>query len=108
MRKAEYLELLWTDNETSEMIEKERNEAIIDCVEIALSQMPSSFEVDGSKGLKEFYAAITAEGRKRKSGCVSPLRAAELIAEMLGAKFEREKRRNRKASPATIDLEEFL
>lgn len=104
MRKDEYIRMLFDDNATAGGAQKEINEAIIDCADIALSQMPEDFEIeDTSVGLHEFWNAIAAEATDKKHKgleahgrrcvAVSPLRAAEIIAEMLGAKFERASRR---------------
>ena len=45
MKKDEYLSMLIKDNVTADGYQHEINEAIIDCVDIALSQMPASFEI---------------------------------------------------------------
>ena len=122
MKKDEYLSMLIKDNITADGYRHEINEAIIDCVDIALSQMPSSFEIrDTSVGLAEFEELIAAEAEKEKDKiiskdktvrrslmvCCSPLRAAELIAEKLGAKFERASRRLGGAH-SVKSLEDFL
>lgn len=104
MRRDEYIRMLLADNATAGGARKEINEAIIDCADIALSQMPETFEIENtSVGLHEFWNAIAAEAtdkkregleeHRRRCVAVSPLRAAEIIAEMLGAKFERASRR---------------
>lgn len=111
MKRDEYIRMLLADNETEQQPQKELNEAIIDCVDIALSQMPADFEIaDTSIGLKDFWAMIEKEGRGAKAHCVSPLRAAELIAKKLGAKFERASRRlvDKPAEPAVKRLEDFF
>lgn len=106
MKKQEYIEMLFKDNETESVDQKEINEAIIDCADIALSQVPDNYEINGRIGLKEFWDAIKEEGRKTRGNCVSPLRAAELIAELLGTKFERASKRR---SVSTVkSLEDFL
>lgn len=51
--------MLIEDNATAAEPQKEMNAAIIDCVDIALSQMPESFEVkDTGAGLAEFWTMI--------------------------------------------------
>ena len=108
MKKDEYLSMLIKDNITAGGYQHEINEAIIDCVDIALSQMPASFEIqDTSIGLAEFWEIIQKEGKKSAAHCCSPLRAAELIAEKLGAKFERASRRLGGAR-SVKNLEDFL
>ena len=59
MKKAEYIRMLIADNATAAEPQKEMNEAIIDCVDIALSQMPEGFEVeDTGAGIADFWALI--------------------------------------------------
>ena len=111
MKKEEYIRMLLADNETEKQPQKELNEAIIDCVDIAVSQMPEDFEIEDAKiGLNEFWAAIKDAGRKEPSHCVSPQRAAELIAQKLGAKFERASRRlaEKPAEPKVVRLEDLF
>lgn len=111
MKKEEYIRMLLADNETEKQPQKELNEAIIDCVDIALSQEPEDFEIEDTKiGLDTFWAAIRDAGWKEASHCVSPLRAAELIAQKLGAKFERASRRlaEKPAEPKVVRLEDLF
>lgn len=108
MKKAEYIRMLIADNATAAEPQKEMNEAIIDCVDIALSQMPEGFEVkDTGAGIADFWALIQKEGRASAVHCCSPIRAAELIAERLGAKYERASVRYAN-KPAVKRLEDFL
>mgnify|MGYP001527233087 FL=1 len=108
MKKAEYIRMLIEDNATAAEPQKEMNAAIIDCVDIALSQMPESFEVkDTGAGLAEFWTMIQKEGKASAAHCCSPIRAAELIAERLGAKYERASVRYANKS-AVKRLEDFL
>ena len=108
MKKAEYIRMLTADNATAAEPQKEMNEAIIDCVDIALSQMPEGFEVkDMGAGIADFWAMIQKEGRASVAHCCSPIRAAELIAERLGAKYERASVRYAN-KPAVKRLEDFL
>lgn len=111
MKKDEYIRMLLADNATAGGAQKELNEAIIDCVDIALSQETEDFEIEDTKiGLDTFWAAIRDAGRKEASHCVSPLRAAELIAQKLGAKFERASRRlaEKPAEPKVVRLEDLF
>ncbi len=87
MRRNEYLQMLYQDNETEEENKKELYAAVLECTVEALSQENDDFDADQSIGLHELYQLIEAEGRKK--GVVSPFRAAELIAEKLGAKYKR-------------------
>ena len=69
--------------------------------------MPANFEIEDTQiGLSDFWSLIQKEGRSASGHCVSPLRAAELIAEKLGAKFERASRRYG-GKPAVRSLEDF-
>ena len=87
MRRDEYLQMLYQDNETEDEKKKELYAAVLECTVESLSQENESFEVDQSIGLGVLYQLIETEGRKK--GVVSPFRAAELIAEKLGAKYKR-------------------
>lgn len=99
--------MLIEDNATAAEPQKEMNAAIIDCVDIALSQMPESFEVkDTGAGLAEFWTMIQRRQSER-GALLFPIRAAELIAERLGAKYERASVRYANKS-AVKRLEDFL
>ena len=87
MRRNEYLQMLYQDNETEEEKKKELYAAVLECTVEALSQESEDFDADQSIGLHDLYQLIKAEGFKM--GVVSPFRAAELIAEKLRAKYKR-------------------
>ena len=112
MKRDEYLKMLYEDNETEKEPTKELHEAVLECTVEALSQENADFEVDQSVGLAELYKLIEDEGRKTR--VVSPFRAAELIAEKLGAKYKRPLDRlahlfqNVGQRPATFRLEDLL
>nr|DAK09827.1 MAG TPA: hypothetical protein [Caudoviricetes sp.] len=103
MLKNEYIELLIQDNETTGNKKKLYSD-VIDCTEIALSQMPDNFEVDASIGLDKLFGEIEKAGRNSANQCVGPFEAAELIAKLLGAKYVRASRRKEKI----VNLEDFL
>lgn len=115
MKKNEYLMMLCQDNETETEPLKELHEAVFECTVEALSQMGEDFEVDSKIGLPELYKTIEAAGKGTKAQCVSPFRAAELIAEKLGANYKRPLDRvkaliggSRSKPSAGIDLEDFI
>ena len=115
MKKNEYLMMLCQDNETETEPLKELHEAVFECTVEALSQMGEDFEVDSKIGLPELYKVIEAAGKGTKAQCVSPFRAAELIAEKLGANYKRPLDRvkaliggSRSKPSAGIDLEDFI
>lgn len=87
MRRNEYLQMLYQDNETEQEKKKELYAAVLECTIEALSQESENFEADQGVGLEALYRLIEEEGRKK--GVVSPFRAAEIIAEKLGAKYKR-------------------
>lgn len=87
MRRNEYLQMLYQDNETEGEKKKELYAAVLECTVEALSQESENFEADQNVGLEALYRLIEEEGRKK--GVVSPFRAAEIIAEKLGAKYKR-------------------
>lgn len=104
MKKDEYIDLLLKDNETSGSKQKLYSD-VIDCTEIALSQMPDNFEVDASIGLEKLYGVIESAGRNSANHCVGPFEAAELIAKLLGTTYIRASRRKEKKM---VNLEDFL
>ena len=112
MKRDEYLKMLFEDNQTEKEPTKELHEAVLECAVEALSQESADFEADQAVGLAELYKLIEDEGRKTR--VVSPFRAAELIAEKLGAKYARPLDRlvhlfrNVGQRPATIRLEDLL
>lgn len=115
MKKNEYLMMLCQDNETEREPVKELHEAVFECTVEALSQMDDGFEVDSTIGLSELYKVIEAAGKGTKAQCVSPFRAAELIAEKLGAAYTRPLDRVKaligggtSAPSTTISLEDFI
>ena len=112
MKRDEYLKMLFEDNQTEKEPTKELHEAVLECAVEALSQENADFEADQAVGLSELYKLIEEEGRKTR--VVSPFRAAELIAEKLGAKYKRPLDRlahlfqNVGQRPATFRLEDLL
>lgn len=89
MKKGEYLKMLLQDVEGEKQPEKELYEAVLECTAEALSQSHEDFEVDAKIGIDELWKTILDKGRESKVKCVSPFRAAELIAEKLGAHYAR-------------------
>lgn len=89
MKKNDYFLMLFQDNETESMPKKEVYEAVLECTVEALSQTADSFEIDGNNGLPELFAEIEKIAKSGKTQCVSPFRAAELIAAKLGATYTR-------------------
>ena len=107
MRKDKYVEGLVEDNLTSG--DKQKLYAdVIDCTDIALSQMPSDFEVDAAVGLKELFSEIEKAGRASPNHCVGPFEAAELIAKKLGATYVRASMRFERNDNTIVSLESFL
>lgn len=89
MKRDEYLKMLLQDVEGEKEPEKELYEAVLECTAEAISQMLPDFEVDAKIGIDELWKAIQDNGREAKAKCVSPFRAAEIIAEKLGAHYVR-------------------
>jgi len=90
MRKNEYLTMLFQDNETeADPQKKELHEAVLECTVEALSQSDDETECDQSIGLSELFAVILEAGKSAQAQCVSPFRAAELIAQKLGVIYAR-------------------
>lgn len=89
MKKNEYLLMLFQDNETETEPKKELHEAVLECTVEALSQTDDNVEIDSKIGLPELFIEIQNTGKATKAQCVSPFKAAELIAAKLGVKYTR-------------------
>ena len=89
MKKNEYLMMLFQDNETETEPTKELHTAVLECTVEALSQTSDNFEVDSKIGLPELFDEIKQCGNKSAARCVSPFKAAELIAAKLGVSYVR-------------------
>jgi|GEM_PF-2405424 len=113
MKKNDYIEMLIQDNATESKGFKSLYDDVIDCVDIALSQEPDTFDVDGKIGLTELWKIISDEGVKRaretkNAGSVGPFEAAELIAKKLGATYTRASHRASADSAVKVKLEDFF
>lgn len=109
MRKDDFLQMMWQDNETESEPMKTLYADIIECMDIALSQSPDTLEIASEKTVKGAYELIEKRARERqKSGkaCVGPFEAAEIIAEYLGTKYERASKRL--AKKKKVSLEDFI
>ena len=110
MRKAEYINHLLIDNQTTGD-KSELYADVIDCTEIALSQTADNFEIDDSIGLEGLFAVISKAGQSAKNKCVGPFQAAELIATKLGTTYQRATKKfaeTVKQSTDIIDIEDFF
>jgi len=105
MKKNDYIEMLIQEN--TEDNKKNLYNDVIDCVDIALSQEPETFEVDSSAGLKDLFELIESTARKVKNNCVGPFEAAELFAVKFGAKYVRHSRKSLPKSNI-LNLADFL
>ncbi len=110
MNKTEFLKMMRQDIETKKEPQKTIYADIIDCMEIALSQSSDAFEVEADKTVKGAFDKIEERAKKNKCGnvgCVGPYEAAGIIAEYLGAKYERASKRIAPKTPA-VNLEDFF
>lgn len=106
MRKDEFLTMMWQDNETQQEPTKTLHADVIECMDIALSQTPDTFEIPADKTAAGAYALIEKRGRESKARCVGPFEAAEIIAEYLGTKYVRPSKRF--AAAPTVNLDDFM
>ncbi len=110
MKKEEFIKMMCEDNETESEPMKSIYADVIECMDIALSQSPDTFEVPEDRTVKGAYELIEKRGKERRkngTACVGPFEAAEIIAEYLGTKYVRASRRF--ASPkAKVNLEDFI
>ena len=108
MRKDEYLEMLSQD-----IVSKSANKPFIDvleCVYLALSEMPDKFEVDDSITLDQLYEMIEKKARKECLSCIGPFLVAEMFAKRFGATYERPSKKMgiNNMLGKIIDLEDFM
>lgn len=109
MKKDDFLQMMWQDNETESEPNKTLYADVIECMDIALSQSSDTYEVPENKTVKEAYALIEKRGKESKARCVGPFEAAEILAEYLGTKYVRPSRKLQTAvQKAKINLEDFL
>ena len=109
MRKDDFLQMMWQDIETESEPTKTLYADVIECMDLALSQSPDTFEIAGDKTVKGAFELIQKRGKERqKNGmaCVGPFEAAELIADYLGTKYERASKRL--AKKKKVSLEDFI
>lgn len=107
MRKDEFLKMMWQDNETESEPKKTLYADVIECMDIALSQSPDTFEVPSDRTTADAYAAVEKYAREKKLQSIGPFQSAELIAGYLGTKYERPSKRL-EAVKAKVNLEDFL
>ncbi len=112
MNKQEYIEMLCQDNETQREPIKTLYADVIDCVDISLSQMPSSFEIGNQLSLQDLYKLMENKARELHDTndgvtSVGPFMAAELFANAFGAEYQRASRRIT-SQPVKRNLEDFF
>lgn len=112
MKKQEFLQMMLQDNETEQEPKKTLFADVIDCMDIALSQTPDTFEISADKTLQGAWALIEKRGNEKRSGnntpCVGPFEAAEIIAEYLGTKYERASKRLAVKPAVSVNLDDFI
>ncbi len=107
--KDEFLKMMSQDIATESELMKSIYIDVIECMDIALSQSPATFDVPSDQTVKGAYELIQNRAKARqKNGvaCVGPFEAAEIIAEYLGAKYERASKRY--GIVGTVNLEDFI
>lgn len=108
MRKDEFLKMMVEDVETQSEPKKSLYMDVIECMDIALSQSPDSFDVSSDKTVSGAFELIEKRGKERQkngTACVGPFEAVEIIAEYLGAKYERASKRY---SQVKVNIEDFI
>lgn len=108
MKKQDFLKMMVQDNETEKPGQKELYADVIECMDIALSQMPDDFEVDNNKNVKDAYAEIEKFARANSRKAVGPFESAEIIAKYLGATYIRATKKYSSMPTAKVSLEDFL
>lgn len=109
MNKNEFLKMMCQDIETEKEPQKTLYADVIDCMEIALSQVSDTFEVPADKTVKGAFEKIEEFAKKNRQGnvgCVGLYEAVEIIAKYLGVKYERVSKRFVPKS-ITLNLDDF-
>ena len=107
MNKEDFLKMMVQDIETLNEPEKSLYRDVIECMDIALSQMPKSFEVDSSKNVKDAYGAIEKFAREHKRKAIGPFESAEILAQYLGSTYVRATKKY-SSQEVKVSLEDFL
>ena len=108
MRKDDFLKMMYEDIATEKEPQKSLYMDVIECMDIALSQSPASFDVPADKTVKGAFELIQKRGNEKRQGeaaCVGPFEAAKIIAEYLGTKYVRASKR---LAMSTVKIEDFI
>ena len=110
MKRDEFIAMMWQDIETEKEPKKSLLSDVVDCMDIALSQSQSDFDVPADKTVQGAWELIEKRGREKKAKCVGPFEAAEIIAEYLGTKYERASKRlaAKPAATVSVNLDDFI
>lgn len=108
MRKQDFLKMLVQDNETEDVKVKALYSDVIECIDIALSQMPDDFEIDNNKNTKDAFKEIENFAKKNNRRAVGPFESAEILAKYLGATYVRATQKYASAPQTMVSLEDFL
>lgn len=111
MNKTEFLKMMWQDIETEKEPLKALYANVIDCMDIALSQTPETYDIPSDRTVAGAFELIEKRARERqKSGkaCVGPFEAASIIAEYLGTKYERASQRLTAKPSVKVNLDDFI
>ncbi len=108
MNKNEFLKMMFEDIATESEPKKSLYTDVIECMDIALSQTPITFDVPSDKTVKGAFELIEKTAKERQkngTACVGPFEAAEILAEYLGTTYERASKRY---SSTPVNIEDFI
>lgn len=108
MKKNDFLQMMWQDNETEQEPKKTLYADVIECMALALSQSPDSFEVPDGKTIKGAYELIEKRAKEKKTNCVGPFEAAEIIAADYGTTYERPSKQLTGQPKPKVNLDDFM
>lgn len=106
MNKIEFLDMLLKENEDDPL--KALYGDIIDCIWLALSGEPDTFEIkDTSITPKDLYSKLEEKAKAENLRCVGPFEAAEIFAKVFGTEYVRPSRKNEQKTNR-VNLEDFF
>lgn len=107
MNKREYLDMLIKENEDEPL--KALYGDVIDCLWLALSDVPDTFEIkDTSITPKQLYEILDTKAREESLKCIGPFEAAEIFANVFGTKFVRPSMKSTQTKTTRVNLEDFF
>lgn len=108
MNKVEFIDMLVADNVDNNLLYN----AVIDCVWIALSDEPNTFEIKNTSiSLQDLYGMIEYKAKAEYLNVIDSFEVAEMFAKHFGAKFVRPSKKKvdkKSESKPKVNLADFF